>query len=108
MTNPDTLVERLDSNFFDGTLAEAVELIADCNADPVESSALYEASRRLKWAAEQLTKAHAHADQLAEALEDIDALLADDVPPTYRTDHEKVIARKARAALRLAQGGPDA
>ena len=50
----DSLKQRLMQNFIDGTLAGAVEIIADEQTDPIVLSCLHEAAGKLRWAAKQI------------------------------------------------------
>jgi hypothetical protein len=50
-----TLEEKLTAHFHDGTLADAVEVLAQAEDDaPVVQSVLLEAASRLRWAARDL------------------------------------------------------
>lgn len=52
----DTLQAKLDSDFLDGTLASAVEVLANDQTDPVALSVLLEAAARLRWSVAELAR----------------------------------------------------
>jgi hypothetical protein len=52
----ETLEQRQASNFHDGTLAAAVDVLANDQTDPIAQSCLFEAAARLRWAVAELTR----------------------------------------------------
>lgn len=56
MSGDDELQRRLSENFRDGTLAQAVGVLAAAQTDPVAQSCLLEAAAKLRWAADELAR----------------------------------------------------
>lgn len=98
----DELVVRLDANFFDGTLANAVLLIADYLSDPVEHAALHEAAGRLKWAARRIEAADKRIKALEAALKGRPSRWDYDRIASY---DDAVRNWEAQAKAALGQGG---
>lgn len=64
-----TLDEKLDENFFDGTLEDAVRVLANSSADPIETSVLLEAVKRLQQSRRDIPRMMEDFEKLANGAE---------------------------------------